>query len=60
MQQEVVVEENGEEEEEEKNDEEKYEEGVVVDGDLIDGVVFVNGSEVDEEWDTNNEGNLLV
>ncbi|CAN6997832.1 unnamed protein product, partial [Brassica rapa subsp. trilocularis] len=53
--QEVVAEENGDEEE--KNDEEKHEEGVVVDGDSTDGAVLVNGSEADEEWDTNNEGN---
>lgn len=59
--QEVVAEENGDEQKndedvEEHHEEEKEEEGIV-DGDSTDGAVLVNGSEADEEWGTNNEGN---
>lgn len=60
--QEVVAEENGDEqkkdEDVEEHDEEKAdEEEGIVDGDSTDGAVLVNGSEADEEWGTNNEGN---
>ncbi|CAN6927908.1 unnamed protein product, partial [Brassica oleracea] len=57
---EVVAEENGDEEKNEDVEEhhqEEQEEGVVVDGDSTDGAVLVNGSEAEEEWGTNNEGN---
>lgn len=60
--QEVVAEENGDEQKNDEDvvehDEEKEaEEEGIVDGDSTDGVVLVNGSEADEEWGTNNEGN---
>ncbi|XP_010462076.1 PREDICTED: coatomer subunit beta'-2-like isoform X2 [Camelina sativa] len=60
---EVVAEENGNEqgneEDVEEHHEEKEAEGEegIVDGDSTDGAVLVNGSEADEEWGTNNEGN---
>lgn len=59
-QEEEVAEENGDEEKndedvEEQHDEQQREE--VVDGDSTDGAVLVNGSEADEEWGTNSEGN---
>lgn len=62
--QEVVAEENGNEQRNEHDVEahheekeaEEEEEGIV-DGDSTDGAVLVNGSEADEEWGTNNEGN---
>lgn len=34
-----------------------HDESVVVDADSTDGAVFVNGSEAEEEWGTNNAGN---
>ncbi|CAH8386008.1 unnamed protein product [Eruca vesicaria subsp. sativa] len=58
---EVVAEETGDDEKNEDVEEhhhgEQEEEGVVVDGDSTDGAVLVNGSEAEEEWGTNNEGN---
>ncbi|CAH2036488.1 unnamed protein product [Thlaspi arvense] len=59
---EVEAEANGEEEEEKIDDEvveEHHGEGEegIVDGDSTDGAVLVNGSEAEEEWGTNNEGN---
>jgi len=65
--QEVVAEENGNEQrneddvaehvEEHHEEKEAEEEEGIVDGDSTDGAVLVNGSEADEEWGTNNEGN---
>nr|AAP21288.1 At1g52360 [Arabidopsis thaliana]BAC42999.1 putative coatomer complex subunit [Arabidopsis thaliana] len=64
---EVVAEENGNEQrneddvaehvEEHHEEKEAEEEEGIVDGDSTDGAVLVNGSEADEEWGTNNEGN---
>ncbi|KAG7594967.1 WD40 repeat [Arabidopsis thaliana x Arabidopsis arenosa] len=60
---EVVAEENGNEQRSEEDVEEHHEEKEaeeeegIVDGDSTDGAVLVNGSEADEEWGTNNEGN---
>jgi coatomer subunit beta' len=44
-------------EEEDEAAAESQEEGVVEDVDSTDGAVLVNGSEAEEEWGTNNEGN---
>ncbi|RZC64819.1 hypothetical protein C5167_008510 [Papaver somniferum] len=50
-----MVEDNGEEHEEHGTQEE---EAVDVDVDSTDGAILVNSNEVEEEWDTTNEGTL--
>ncbi|KAF5932160.1 hypothetical protein HYC85_028331 [Camellia sinensis] len=52
-----VEEQNGDEDGQEEAQDEGQEEAVVIDADSTDGAVLVNGSEADEEYGTNNEGN---